>query len=102
MVWSAKGPGCAIGKGGPRSPLVLGLIAAPCFFGLPHFATKIGIGAGLICAYLAGLELWLLHYNTPEASLLVTEFESCGGTLRNYGQRSDPIYADLSSIPRMR
>jgi hypothetical protein len=28
-------------------------------------ATKIHVGAGLICARLAGLELWLTHYNAP-------------------------------------
>jgi predicted MFS family arabinose efflux permease len=47
--------------------LVLGLwlIAAPWVLGLPHLATKIHVGAGLVCAYLAGLELWLRHYDSP-------------------------------------
>jgi predicted cobalt transporter CbtA len=49
--------------------LGLWLIAAPWVLGLPHLATKVHIGAGLICAYLAGLELWLLHYHTPEDNL---------------------------------
>ena len=45
--------------------LALGLwmLAAPWILGLPHVATKIHIAAGLICTYLAGLELWLAHYH---------------------------------------
>jgi hypothetical protein len=49
--------------------LGLWLIAAPWVLGLPHLATKIHVGAGLICVYLAGLELWLLHYDAPEEHL---------------------------------
>src|SRR5262249_20672215 len=47
----------------------LWLIAAPWILGLPHLATKIHVGAGLVCVYLSGLELWLLHYNTSEGRL---------------------------------
>lgn len=48
--------------------LALGLwmIASPWVLGLPHGATKILLAAGLICTYLAGLELWLLHYDAPD------------------------------------
>jgi hypothetical protein len=45
--------------------LGLWLIAAPWVLGLPHLATKIHVAAGLICTYLAVLELWLVHYNHP-------------------------------------
>jgi hypothetical protein len=44
------------------------LLAAPWILGLPHTATKIHIAAGLICTYLAGLELWLVHCHQPEGS----------------------------------
>ena len=44
------------------------LIASPWVLGLPHTATKIHVGAGLVCAYLAGLELWLVHYHAPEGA----------------------------------
>jgi len=52
--------------------LALGLwmLAAPWIFGLPHAATKIHVAAGLICTYLAGLQLWLVHYHRPEGSRL--------------------------------
>ena len=43
--------------------LGLWLLAAPWILGLPHAATKIHIAAGLLCTYLAGLELWLVHYH---------------------------------------
>ena len=47
--------------------LALGLwmVASPWILTLPHAATKILLGAGLVCVYLAGLELWLLHYDAP-------------------------------------
>ena len=47
--------------------LVLGLwlVVAPWVLNLPHLATKIHVIAGLVCAYLAGLELWLVHYDGP-------------------------------------
>jgi len=50
--------------------LVIGLwmLAAPWELGLPHAATKIHVAAGLICVYLAGLELWLVHYHQWERS----------------------------------
>src|SRR5215510_16501616 len=50
--------------------LVVGLwmLAAPWVLGLPHAATKIHVAAGLICVYLAGLELWLVHYHQWERS----------------------------------
>jgi len=44
----------------------LWLIAAPWILRMPHLAAKIHIGAGLVCVYLAVLELWMLHYNAPE------------------------------------
>src|SRR5262245_15732937 len=46
--------------------LVLGLwlIASPWALGFPAGAAmKIHIGVGLALVYLAGLELWLVHYN---------------------------------------
>jgi hypothetical protein len=46
--------------------LGLWLIAAPWLLGLPSLATKVHVGVGLICAYLAALELWFLHYHDPE------------------------------------
>jgi len=48
--------------------LALGLwmVAAPWVLGLPPAATKIHVAAGLLCAYLAGLELWLVHYHQWE------------------------------------
>jgi hypothetical protein len=47
--------------------LALGLwmMASPWILALPHVATKILFAAGLICVYLAGLELWLLHDDAP-------------------------------------
>ena len=45
--------------------LVMGLwlVVSPWVLGFPHAAAmKIHIAAGLIVAYLAGLELWLIHY----------------------------------------
>jgi predicted cobalt transporter CbtA len=46
--------------------LVLGLwlVAAPWLLGLPHTATKVHVSVGLLVSYLAGLELWLIHYDT--------------------------------------
>ena len=44
----------------------LWMLAAPWVLGLPRTATKIHIAAGLICVYLAGLELWLVHYHQWE------------------------------------
>ena len=44
--------------------LGLWLAVAPWVLGFPHAAAmKIHIGAGLLLVYLAGLELWLLHYD---------------------------------------
>jgi len=46
--------------------LVMGLwlVVSPWVLGFPHAAAmKIHIAAGLIVAYLAGLELWLIHYD---------------------------------------
>jgi SPW repeat-containing protein len=44
--------------------LGLWLIAAPWANGFPVAAAmKIHIGVGLLLVYLAGLELWLIHYN---------------------------------------
>jgi|SRR5262245_3374819 len=50
--------------------LALGLwvAASPWVLALPHAATKILFGAGLVCIYLAGLELWLLHYDASGKS----------------------------------
>jgi len=45
--------------------LGLWLIAAPWLFHLQPTATKIHIGVGLLVTYLAGLELWLVRYDTP-------------------------------------
>jgi hypothetical protein len=36
--------------------------------GLPHLASKVHIAVGLVCVYLAGLELWFLHYNDQNDS----------------------------------
>ena len=48
--------------------LLLGiwLAVSPWILGF-HDATamKINVGVGLVVAYLAGLELWLLHYSAP-------------------------------------
>ena len=46
--------------------LVMGvwLVISPWILGFPHAAAmKIHISVGLIVAYLAGLELWLIHYD---------------------------------------
>jgi hypothetical protein len=44
--------------------LGLWLIASPWALGFPVAAAmKIHIGVGLALVYLAGLELWLIHYN---------------------------------------
>jgi len=43
--------------------LGLWMIAAPWILSFPHTATKVHLIAGLICAYLAGLELWLVRYD---------------------------------------
>ena len=44
--------------------LGLWLIASPWALGFPVAAAmKIHIGVGLVLVYLAGLELWLIHYN---------------------------------------
>jgi len=49
--------------------LVLGLwiLASPwvLHFQVPA-ATHINVGVGLVITYMAALELWLIHYNTPE------------------------------------
>jgi hypothetical protein len=49
--------------------LVLGLwmAASPWVLGFPHAAAmKISIGIGLVIAYLAVTELWLIHYESPD------------------------------------
>lgn len=44
--------------------LGLWLIVAPWLLGFPVAAAmKIHVGIGLLIAYLAGLELWLIHYH---------------------------------------
>ena len=45
--------------------LVIGLwlIAAPWVLQMPHTATKVHVSVGLLVTYLAGLELWLVHYD---------------------------------------
>jgi SPW repeat len=48
--------------------LLLGiwLVVSPWILGFHHItAMKINVGVGLAVAYLAGLELWLLHYSAP-------------------------------------
>ncbi len=48
--------------------LVLGLwvVASPWVLGFsPTAAMKIHVGVGLLVAYLAALELWLIHYGRP-------------------------------------
>jgi hypothetical protein len=52
------------------SALVVGvwMLASPWALGLPHAATRLHIGVGLLVAYLAGLELWLVHFDTPRAT----------------------------------
>jgi hypothetical protein len=47
--------------------LVLGvwLLAAPRLLGFPHAAAmKVQFGVGLIVAYLAALDLWLIHHDS--------------------------------------
>jgi hypothetical protein len=40
------------------------LVVSPWLLGFPNAAgMKVHIGAGLLVAYLAGLELWLVHYD---------------------------------------
>jgi hypothetical protein len=47
--------------------LGLWLIAAPCLLGFPQAASmKISIGVGIVVAYLALLELWLIHYGSSD------------------------------------
>jgi hypothetical protein len=48
--------------------LLLGiwLVVSPWILGFHHVtAMKINVGVGIVVAYLAGLELWLLHYSAP-------------------------------------
>jgi hypothetical protein len=46
----------------------LWLIASPWLLRFPHAAgMKVHIGAGLLIAYLAGLELWLVRYDPDHA-----------------------------------
>jgi SPW repeat len=50
--------------------LVVGLwlTVSPWLLGFPMAAAmKIHVGVGLLIAYLAGLELWLIHYHRDEA-----------------------------------
>ncbi len=52
--------------------LVVGawLVIAPWILGFPHAAAmKIHIGVGLVVTYLAGLELWLVHYDNGGRSV---------------------------------
>jgi hypothetical protein len=53
------------------SALFVGLrmLASPWALGFPHAATKVHVGVGLLVAHLAGLELWLFHYETPRQHL---------------------------------
>jgi hypothetical protein len=45
--------------------LGLWLVAAPWLLGFPHAAAmKIHVGVGLVIAYLAGLDLWLLRHDS--------------------------------------
>jgi SPW repeat len=45
------------------------LIASPWLLGFPHTkAMHIAIGGGAVIVYIAALELWLIHYDTPQAS----------------------------------
>ena len=42
------------------------LVASPWTLDFPNAAAmKIHVGAGLLLIYLAGLELWLVHYHDP-------------------------------------
>ncbi|HZT48763.1 MAG TPA: SPW repeat protein [Hyphomicrobiaceae bacterium] len=46
------------------------LVAAPWILAFPHAAAmKIHIGVGLVVTYLAGLELWLAHYDNRGKSV---------------------------------
>lgn len=45
--------------------LGLWLVAAPWLLGFKSPASRIHIAVGLIVAYLAALQLWLVHYDTP-------------------------------------
>jgi hypothetical protein len=50
--------------------LGLWLIASPWLLGFPHTkAMHIAIGGGAVIVYIAALELWLIHYDTPQASV---------------------------------
>jgi SPW repeat len=56
----------AFGNWEEWAALVMGvwLVVSPWVLGFPHAAAmKIHIAAGLMVAYLAGLELWLIHYD---------------------------------------
>lgn len=53
--------------------LILGfwLAASPWALGFPHAAAmKINIGVGLVVAYLAALELWVIHYKFRNGNAL--------------------------------
>ena len=42
------------------------IVASPWLLGFPHtVAMHVFIGIGIVVMYLAGLELWLIHYDSP-------------------------------------
>ncbi len=42
--------------------------ASPWLLGFPHtVAMRIDVGIGIVVMYLAALELWLIHYDSPPA-----------------------------------
>jgi hypothetical protein len=42
------------------------MVASPWLLGFPHtVAMHVFIGIGIMVMYLAGLELWLIHYDSP-------------------------------------
>jgi hypothetical protein len=44
------------------------IVASPWLLGFPHtLAMHLFIGIGVVVMYLAGLELWLIHYDRPAA-----------------------------------
>jgi hypothetical protein len=44
------------------------LVASPWLLGFSHtVAMHVDVGIGIVVIYLAGLELWLIHYDSPAA-----------------------------------
>jgi SPW repeat len=44
------------------------VVASPWLLGFPHtVAMRLDVGIGIVVMYLAGLELWLIHYDGPTA-----------------------------------